>query len=155
MLEALITVLIALTWLGHETEWLTVRLPVGKASQQEPDTIQLYQTWLEDAFPLRLVRLDWEVCKARYGTKQLQFSPGIDSPLCGWDWLENNTHPIPQVDVSFTSGGVRYHWQVKDLGILKDAISATHAKPKNGNGKLHFKKNKLGGLVAPLPAKVK
>jgi len=137
MIPALITIVLAFLWLGYESDWLRVRLPVGPEPQPAPD----------------LERIDFETCKSRYGTKQLQFSPGIDEPLCGWEWLQNNTHPVPRVAVSFSSGGVRYHWNIKDCDILKDALTATHAKVKPLNGHLKFKRNKLGGLVAPLPAK--
>ena len=131
-----LVIALAFIWLGYETDWMRVRLPIGILEK-----------------PIELERLSWDTCIARYGFHKQAL--GIFEPICGWDWLKNNTHPVPQVRVSFTSGGVRYKWHIKDTIILKDAITATHAKPKNGNGQLHFRRNKSGGLIAPLPVRVK
>ena len=137
MIVLIITIITAFYWLLRETDYMRVRLLVGielpVIEYEEPE------------------RIDWDDCISRYGTDQLQFAT---DPICGWDWLKNNTHPIPQLKVSFTSGGVRYNWDIKDLKILKAAITATHTKVKH-NGHLKLHKNKLGGLVAPLPAKIK
>jgi len=134
MVTTLLVIASAFYWLLCETDYLRVRLLVGDLP----------------AIP-EVERISWGVCQSRYPS--LKLSCGVEQPLCGWDWLKNNTHPIPQVDVSFSSGGVRYHWHIEDCNILKDAITATHYKSRKGNGQLHFRHNKLGGLVAPLPAK--
>ena len=131
----LIAIILAFYWLILETDYLRVRLLVGVIAP-----------------PVELERLNWDACQARYGW--LKLSTGVESPLCGWDWLQNNTHPIPQVKVSFSSGGVRYNWDIKDPIILKDAITATHAKPKPVKA-YKPKRNKLGGLVVTLPAKAR
>lgn len=132
MLATIIIVGLAFYWLLLESDYMRIRLPVG------------------DVPIVELERISWQSCVSKYGS--LKLSIGVTEPLCTWEWLKNNTHPIPQVDVKFESGGVRYHWKVEDCNILKNAITATHAKRKNGSKSL-YKRNKQGGIVAPLPAK--
>lgn len=135
MVVAILIICLAYYWLLNETNYLRVRLLIGVESK-----------------PLELQRISWGACQSRY--RVLKLSIGVDEPLCGWDWLESRTHPIPQVTVDINSGGVRYHWDIKDTVILNDAIKSLHARrPKLGYTK--YKRNKLGGLVAALPAKVR
>ncbi len=102
---------------------------------------------------LELERISWGDCNSRYG--RIRLSPGVDSPLCGLQWLQDNTHPIPQAHFEVDKGGVHYTINLKDTVALKDVISAINYKKPNPNGHMRFTRNKLGGLVAPLPPKVR
>lgn len=136
MIPSIIVILSAFYWLLRETDYLRVRLLVGS-----------------DIPPIIIERISWDVCQSRYS--RLKLSCGVEEPLCGWDWLMNNTHPIPQAIFDLNTGGVRYHFNIKDTVILKDVLLATKYNKPKSNGHLHFTRNKLGGLVAPLPPKVR
>lgn len=139
MIAAIAILTLAFYWLLRETRYFQVRLLVGMPVPEET--------------PLELERLSWGVCNSRYG--DIKLSPGIDSPLCGLQWLEENTHPIPQAIIDMEAGGVRYHINIKDTVVLKDVLAAMKYKKPKSNGHLRFTRNKYGGLVAPLPPKVR
>ncbi len=136
MLLTILAILLSFYWLLRETHFLTVHLLIGPEEK-----------------PVELERLTWSECVARYGRKQVDFTKYNEEPICGWDWLQKNTHPIPQAKFDLETGGVRYHMQIRDTVVLKDVLAATKYNRPKTNGQLHFTKNKLGGVVAPLPAK--
>lgn len=130
---ALIIIAIAFIWLGYETNWLTIRLPYGSLPViPEPE------------------RMSWDDIKLKY--KPLEFSPGVEAPLCGWDWLENTMHVIPESKVYMIHGGVRYSMTIKDPTVIKTVVTAMKTpKPKKVTNRM--KRNKLGGYVGALPSK--
>lgn len=52
-----------------------------------------------------------------------------------------------------STGGVRYHINIKDTVILKEVLTAMKAKPRPSNGRPKPRHNKYGGLVVTLPAR--
>lgn len=134
MLATMIIFILSFIWLGFETDWLTIRLPYGA---QAP--------------AIEYERISWSDCVTRYGAQQVSFI-GVTEPLCGWDWLRSNTHPVPEYKVQFSGKGVCYNMTIKDASIIKPVVQAQHVSPYK-MPRLHFSRNKYGGLKAPLPAK--
>ena len=74
-------------------------------------------------------------------------------PLCGWKWITGRQHIVPVCKLEVEYKGVRHSMTIRSASI-KDIVKAIRAEPNKTNGRLRFTRNKLGGLVAPLPAKV-
>ena len=119
MIELIITIGLALIWLGYETNWMTIRLPYGA---DIPPAI--YTTW--------------DMLKPYRPDKQYPFwvrCPDAMSPLCGWDYINNARHIVPQYKIEIAAFGVRNKITLKDGGnakLLKDistaALKATKAQ---------------------------
>ena len=136
----LIIIGIGFTWLLIETDWMRVRLLVGSIKEAPVQNNERYVDW-EKAFDFKA-----------WGT--LIKGADID-PICGWDWIKNRQHIIPECRIEMVHLGVRHTIVIKDVSVIKDVVKAMRAKPHNGNGHKKFSRNKLGGLVVPLPARVK
>lgn len=166
-MESLLLLLLAFYWLGHETKWLTVRLLVGKYIDYHKavSVATLYDNWIHDTFQKRI---SWQVvqniyCHGSPRTLPFWYKYSVPhsfseftatmQPLCGWEWLENTMHVVPETTLAVTYKGVTHTMTIKNPCIIKDVVEAMKAKPHPGNGKMHMKRNKLGGLVAQLPAK--
>ena len=108
MLVCWIIVTIALTWLLYETDWLRVRLPYGK----EPDKLK-YKTWAELKSGLLQTK------KSDPGW--LKF-PDICTPLCGWEWLKNTIHIIPENKIVLIREHSKITMQTERMDILRDCF---------------------------------
>ena len=93
----LFVIALALLWLFRESDWLRLRMVVGAVVTSCPwaprPTHRLCYQWFDregnptDAAGLELIIL------TRKDFENFPFSPGIDTPLCGWKWIEGRYHP--------------------------------------------------------------
>jgi len=91
MIATIIIVSLALAWLLAETDFMRVRLAVGII-----DTCQ---------------RKSWEELKPWNPNKQFPFwvrFPNSMSPLCGWDYVLNTMHIIPEHKLELITATARY-----------------------------------------------
>lgn len=58
------------------------------------------------------------------GTGSMMLGPGINDPLCGWDWLLDRDHPEVELSFSISMGGSRFsatlNPDAKNKNIVKD-----------------------------------
>ena len=112
---ALIGMLIlAFAWLGYETDWMRVRLPIGIGA---PLNGHKFKSWEElkpwgnvnfKSYPMWLTHPDNMV------------------PLCGLGWLENTMHIIPEYKVEVKAYGVMNKVTLKepDSRLLKELATS-------------------------------
>ena len=132
-MTGLITIIIlALAWLGHETDWMSVRLLIGADT---PIVEYQYKTYKE----LNLYQLT--------ASQQPMWlsNPYYMEPLCGKDWLENTMHVIPECKIELTHSGVRYNMTIKDPNIMRKVVAGLKAKPAR-QPKITYSRNKNGGM---------
>ena len=140
MIVSLVVIALAFTWLLYESDWMRVRLPIGKSIK----TIKLWQyrengqygiTHIDPSPTLNGYR--WPPGKTQY---QL-FSVGITEPICGWDWILNHEHPIITNRIEITAHNCKHTVTLcdnpdVDYGrIMKEACSIAfkaNIRPKNG-----------------------
>ena len=120
---AIIIIILAFIWLLLESDFMRVRLPVG-----------------DDYIPPIYERKSWDELKPFNPTyKKHPFwlvCPNNMSPLCGWDWLKNTMHIIPEYKVELALAGVHYNMSIKSEGILKEVMKANKIKkPKKVKSK--------------------
>ena len=108
MIPALSIIILALAWLAHETRCLRVRLLAGPAAVcvLDPETRAAWDTF------------DW----SEWGSRQSGFNNGHYGwlwslkdwkvPLCGWEWIKQRNHIVPEYRVEFAMNGVRYKMQL-------------------------------------------
>lgn len=138
-LISLSIILLAFYWLLRETDYLRVRLPVGCPSISVPPEM----------------RQSWDIITRNTKAKNLNnfvTDPYTYTPLCGFDWLNNREHVIPEYKIELQHGGVKHNMTIKDPSIMKQVVQAMRANPKPVKTR-KLSRNKLGGLVAPLPGK--
>lgn len=129
----------AFYWLLRETDYMRVRLPVGCPSISVPPEM----------------RLAWNIITRQTKSKNLNnfvTDPEHYSPLCGFNWLNNREHVVPEYKIELQHGGVKHTMTIKDPSVMKQIVSAMRANPKPIKTR-NLSRNKLGGLVAPLPGK--
>lgn len=108
MIATSIIIGVALLWLAYETDYMRVRLLVGKLAV-------VYE------------RKSWGELKPWIITKHHPFwlrHPDNMSPLCGLAWLENTMHVIPEYKIELNTGGVHYKMNIKTHSILKEVMKA-------------------------------
>lgn len=118
MIDLIITMLLAFTWLLYETDWMRVRLPVGILP--EPIKYQT-KTW-EELKP-------WNPTLKHYPMWVVY--PSNISPLCGWDWLKNTAHIIPQYHIELNFGtGYKQTINLKapSQSIIKEVMKVNTGK---------------------------
>ncbi len=136
MVPALAIIILALTWLGRETEWLRLQLLVGAPALSAPDTPEVRAAW--DTF-------DWRTMQ--FFTYSYGSGVVWKVPLCGWDWITGREHIIPEYDVEFSAAGCRYKMHLnstdkaaKALGQVMKVNTKKHLP--NPLPKLTYKGNK-------------
>ena len=119
MITSFLIIAIALTWLGWETNWLTVRLPIGSI----PELPELKRiTWGQ---------IVGSLCGRRDKDKpNFVRLPRYYEPLCGWEWLRTTLHVVPETHVEMELGNVRYNMTIRDPGIIKGIMRANHLTRK-------------------------
>ena len=108
MIATIIITGLAFAWLGYETDWMLVRLPMGI------DTLpieQKYKTW-EELKPGKILKAHpfW-----------LRF-PDLMEPMGGWDWVKNTMHIIPEVKIELIAEHSHYTMRTENTDILRDAF---------------------------------
>jgi len=105
MITTAIIVSLAFSWLAYETDWLRVRLAVGII-----DTCQR-KSWLE--------------LKPWHPNRQFPFwvrFPSVMSPLCGWDYILNTMHIIPEHKIELITDTAKYTIRSQSAKALGDAF---------------------------------
>ena len=115
MIPALAIIILALAWLALETDWLRVRLLAGPAA-----------VWVLDA-----------ETRAAWDTFDWRGWSGIVEPICGWEWIKQRNHIIPEYRIEFNVYGCRYIWTLeatpaaaKLLGEAMKLNAKPHKMPK-------------------------
>ena len=119
MIIGIILILGSFIWLLHEADFLRIRLPIGL----EPTPIKYqYKTW--------------EELKPYYPNKQYPFwvrFPEYMSPLCGWQYVIETMHIIPETRVELCFGnGYKQTFTLKKPELMRQII-------KINCGKKYFK----------------
>ena len=131
MITTIIIMSLAFSWLGYETDWMRIRLPIGDRLIPKYARYEVYQGLKKrTVFWGDLAIYEGYNCQndERNGepTYYIFLSPGVKSVLCGWDWL--NEHCADMVDyqpkVEMNMGGVRYNMTIKQPSIIKDIMKA-------------------------------
>lgn len=124
--------ILAFAWLFYESDWLRIRLPVGKITCKVPNPNELFvpftykDSWgthtinpfQPDTKPVKIYRVSYDhkigiTRDESFATHQnpsyldktttLAFSAGIDAPICGWEWLLNREHPPVNYEMTVTA----------------------------------------------------
>ncbi len=115
MILALTIIGLAFTWLLVETDFMRIRLIVGRI---EPELILQYKAW---------DMLLSEAQNIPYRQKQFWLKyPELMTAICGNDWLESRQHVIPQYRIELKAWGVHSKVTLKqaDSKVLKDLATA-------------------------------
>ena len=133
MVALIATILIALTWLGYETDWMRVGLPMGIST---PINGHKYETWA-----------NLKPYNPNFGQYPMWLThPDNMVPLCGLAWLENTMHIIPECRIELNHSGVRYNMTIKEPSIMRSVVAALRAKPCKPYPKMSYSRNKNGGM---------
>jgi len=114
MYSCIATITAAFVWMLYECDWLRLRMPVGPVERYcvwpAPDDLFSPEARLprplEPKPPIRLTREDFS---SGMNPRLYEFSPGVDEPLCGWEWIEGRLHPYPDYRITITAWGVTSH----------------------------------------------
>ena len=106
MIATIIIILIALYWLGIESNWLTIRLLFGIDTDKHER-----KTWDE-----------LKPCKVYKNHPFWLRHPSNMSPLCGWDWLEKTMHVVPEYKIELSQPGYKSTMTIRDCEIIKDVF---------------------------------
>jgi len=129
MILALLVIALAFTWLLYETDFLRVRLPVGKvkpkyAKYEVYNMLRKRKVYWNETVLYKGGNLPVDHSPDGEPCYQIILNPGIKNVLCGWDWL--NEHCADMVDyqpkVEMAIGGVRYNMTIKQPAIIKDIM---------------------------------
>ncbi len=102
---------ICLAWLGYETDWFRVRLPIGKSvplSSPLPIAVWLttFAVYTEHNVNLFIPRPDYSYVPACKHYK-IELSCGV-KVMCGQKWLDKHYHDLddyhPEVELYFGNG---------------------------------------------------
>uniref|UniRef100_A0A6M3LLF2 Uncharacterized protein n=1 Tax=viral metagenome TaxID=1070528 RepID=A0A6M3LLF2_9ZZZZ len=115
MIASVIIIILAFTWLLIESDFMRARLLAG-ADLSIIEYERKSWTELKPSNPTYKKHPFWLVC------------PDNMTPLCGWDWLKNTMHIIPEYKVELALAGVNYKLNVKSSGVLKDVMKANKIK---------------------------
>ncbi|KKN64734.1 hypothetical protein LCGC14_0488660 [marine sediment metagenome] len=126
MIATIIIIGLAFIWLGYETNWMRVRLPIGASTpiikQQYTswnDLENLAQTipdkqkpfWLKHPLFIKTIR----------GINNQMLGASME-PLCGWDWLRNRMHIIPQYQIVLVAEHSKITINSQSIPHLRDAF---------------------------------
>ena len=124
MLTALLVILSGLVYLMLETNWMTIRLPMG-ADTMSPYWLLLrlgdfYAT--EDDIRDMRHQLMWP----GKGVKGIDWHNTTYTPLVSWDWLKVHWHDLDgyQQDIEIDAYGVRSKMTVKQPAVIKEVMKA-------------------------------
>ena len=128
MIATLTIIILGLAWLAWETDGLRVRLPAGPALAaamgrdfEVNGTFEIeYARW--DTF-------DWSPMTYK---DCLSMDSRWKTPLCGWDWITERDHVVPEYQIEFNIYGCRYTWALNSTPEAAKVIGEAmklNAKP--------------------------
>lgn len=120
MVGLIIWLVICLTWLLYETDWMRVRLPVGIIGE-------LSCEWrLADNQVTKDMRQELiDTWFSRNGDKQshmIRCHLEIGSPLCGWGFAYQYRDFTPEYKIELIAPGSKYTFRTESIPILRDAF---------------------------------
>jgi len=107
MIATILIVSLAFYWLLLETDWLRIRLLYGAIAQ------------------IIEYRKSWEELKPHDIKKNHPFwmrFPEHMEPLCGWHWLEETMHIIPDYKIELIGTGYKTTIRSQSTEALRDAF---------------------------------
>ena len=149
MIATILILLLAFGWLGYETDWMRVRLPIG-----QPD---YGKRWIDMFVPLVGLRtLEYGLSEHEHiaswrnnpigcvirqslnarakinGHYEVIVSTGVQEVLCTKKWVEKHWNDLAdyQPKVEMVIGGVRYNMTIKQPAIIKDIMRVNHLTKK-------------------------
>ena len=99
MFGCVATIAAALVWMLYECDWLRLRMVVGPVVTFCWFDREGNPTDAAGLEPITLTRKDFE---------NFPFSPGIDTPLCGWKWIEGRSHPRADYRITIVAWGITH-----------------------------------------------
>lgn len=142
MYGCIAAILAGLFWLGYESDWFRVRLPVGPVVTScpwtAPDGIRLTRKdFLRDGFQPWGLDIDhsdgqpipntgFNAVEGYKPVRDAYFSVGVFMPLCGWEWIESRLHPKGDCTVTIVAWGVRSTatFKANNPKIMRDYFAA-------------------------------
>lgn len=115
---SLITILIACIWLGYETDWLTVRLPVGLTMGAGA----CCEWRLADNQVTKNMKRDlinrWQLTKISLAL----FKGHYLEPLCGWGFAYQYQSFEPEYKIELITEHAHYTMRTQSTSLLRDAF---------------------------------
>ena len=142
MIPTLIWILILFLWLGYETDWFTIRLESYgyQLANKRPKHFADYEA--HNSFK-KSVKNYWNIPILHSGgncdasqvsevTYHIVLDPGINEPLCGWDWLDKHCADLVGFEhkVQLAIAGVRYDMTIKAPSILNEVMKVNKLSKK-------------------------
>ena len=113
----IVTILISFIWLFYESDWMRIRLLVGKIVVEQPEPIKTIHLWKfsygsQVGFTSNVGysihgNPTYLICGRTNDATLL--SPGLTEPICSWDWLLSHEHPIAEYKITILAWNVRHH----------------------------------------------
>lgn len=124
MILALLIITTAFIWLGHETDWLTVRLLVGI---DKPPIIPCTQGQIR-LLRNRFFNNGFKRSIKNWGS---YIALGIADPLCGWEYIRDYGELQQEYKMEVMAYGVTNRITLKNPGtvLLKDIARSMLHKP--------------------------
>ena len=109
MFISICMMVLAFTWMLLETDYLRIRLPIGKI----PDNVKR-QSWTELKQLAKSLPDKLKPFWLKYPENMI--------PLCGIDWLENTMHVIPETKIELVNCVHHYTIKSNNSNALRDAF---------------------------------
>lgn len=115
---SLITILIAFIWLGYETNWLTVRLPIGLTIETGACcewrlADSKVTDWMKDSLINK-----WQLSKI----SQALFDGDFLQPLFGWGFAYQYQNFEPEYTIELITDRAHYTMRTQSISTLRDAF---------------------------------
>lgn len=132
---AWVNIVFAMAWLLIETDFLRVRLLVGK---EAPKLFAQYKVFTglktRKVYDVQIRHgANYPLTECRTGPLYtIVFNPGITEPLCGWQWLDQHCADLVgfAYKVDLQIGTVKYKMIIKKAGIFAEVMKANKALAK-------------------------
>lgn len=111
MIGCIIVIVLAFTWLGYESDWMRIRLPVGAISKPRI---------VEAKLPHHRIA---ELCQTYSLHRYIE-------PIGGWRWAWEHQHIVPEYHIELRLNGVTHKFNADRKGIVKEIIKVGIAPHK-------------------------
>ena len=119
MILTILTIALALIWLGKETDWLRVRLLIGKDKPKVFAQYRAFNSLKKKKYYEVEVHAGSNADEPQGTMYTVVLDPGITDPICGWDWLDKHVADLvdytPRVELQLA--GIKYDMTIKPAGI--------------------------------------
>jgi len=149
----IVTILLSFTWLFYESDWMRIRLPVGavKKTATFEDWCSMFMRYPAD-FKVHWdgngeISIDDAPQFVELHKDDFNLLSGIESPICGWEWIESRQHPIPQYKIEIIAWGVHHKIRLYDANRMKQVCQVT-LRPNKEERKQITQQNKALRLAS-------